>query len=351
MSSNWLNRIQQHAATPPEGAWQNIVDYLDNDEEEQEGFAAKLSALEIPPPATAQNNIFALLDAEEKALAFEQRVYHYEEKAPAEVWPRIVTALNTGETKIIPLNNRIRNNRTVYLRAAAAAVVITILSITAWLLSRQGSGMREIAAVTEQPQTTVPAAPESEKTVTATSDTQEKKTAVKTAAAAQTAVITSEPAYIQSNEAIVLAQNPAAGKKDKLQTATGETPENVELMNTPNSYISIAGPDGQSIRVSSKFSNLIGYLTEQKPETQENLDIIIKESAQWRATFAKWRNKMTNNAVAPALTNFMDIIELSNLLEGKITGLPESTYIVFKTATASHNVELCCFYALTINFD
>jgi hypothetical protein len=325
MSSNWLNRIRQHAATPPEGAWQHIAELLDDEKDSQPGFAARLTAMEIAPPATAQKNIFALLDAEEKTTAFEQRVYNYEEKAPAAVWPKIVNELNTGETKIISLNHRTGNNRTVYLRAAAAAVIIAVLSITAWLVSRQGSGMREIAAVTEQPQTKAPSAAGNEKTVLPASDTQEEKktTAViksstgNKTAVPQTPVTLPGPAYIQSNEAITLAQNPAAGKKDKLQTATGETPENVELLNSPNSYISITGPDGQRVKVSSKFSNLIGYLTEKNPEAQENLDIIIKESARWRATFAKWRDKMTNNAVAPALSNFMDIIELSNLLEEK----------------------------------
>lgn len=324
MSNNWLNRIRQHAATPPEGAWQHIADYLDDEGNPQQGFAAKLTALEIAPPVTAQKNIFALLDAEENHTGFEKRVYNYEEKAPAAVWPRIVTDLNTGEPKIIPLTNRTGNTKAVYLRAAAAVAVIAVLSITAWLLSRQRSGMRETAAVSQQQQT-VPSVSVREKTALPASETQEEKISAPVSAnvKSNTAKIVPPPvtpigpAYIENSEASMLAQNPAAGKKDKLQTVTGETPEDVSLMNSPNSYISITGPDGLPVKVSSKFSNLIGYLTEKNPETQENLDIIIKESAQWRVTFAKWRDKMINNAVAPSLSNFMDIIELSNVLEEK----------------------------------
>jgi hypothetical protein len=320
MSSNWLNRIRQHATTPPEGAWENIAGFLNEDAAATEGFAAKLSALEITPPAAAQKNIFALLDAEQDTAAFEQRVYNYKEDAPAAVWPKIVTELDNETGRVIPLYGQ--KIKSVYVKVAAAVAVVAILSVTAWILNRPSSGITETAAAPPEKETAPVAVKESSATVLPAP--QEEKTVrvnttkkIKPTTAVPTPVIPPAPAYIDNSDALLLAQNPVAGKKEKLQTVTGETPEDISLVNTPNSYISISGPDGQKVRLSSKLASLAGYLTEKNPEAQENLDIIIKESAQWRATFAKWRDKMTHHAIAPALSNFMDIVELSSMLEEK----------------------------------
>lgn len=86
-------------------------------------------------------------------------------------------------------------------------------------------------------------------------------------------------------------------------------------MNTPNNYVSFIGPNGQEVKVSSKFSNLLGYMDGKEPESEEYLDKIINESNFWRGKFKTWRNKMINNNVAPSPSNFMDIIELSKLLQ------------------------------------
>lgn len=325
MGSNWLNRIRQQTATPPEGAWENIAGYLDNDDTAVAGFAAQLTVFEITAPAAAQKNIFALLDAAEETASFEKRVYHHEVTAPTAVWPAIASALDKKEAQTVSLESHKKNKKIIFFRAAAAAIIIAVLAVTVWLMSNPGdSGIREITALPIQKQEATGPVSTTKKINLPSAETREEKnttagsntiTQIKTPA---TAVIPpAAPSYIQQVEMPVLAQNPVNGKKDKLQTITGEIPEDISLISTPNSYISITGPDGQSVRVSSKFSTLISYLTEKNPEVQENLDIIIKESAQWRATFAKWRDKMTNNAIAPSLSNFMDIIELSNVLEEK----------------------------------
>jgi hypothetical protein len=114
-----------------------------------------------------------------------------------------------------------------------------------------------------------------------------------------------------------LAQSPVTASTEKLQNENGDTPMDISLMNTGNAYISITGPDGQPVKVSSKLSSLVGYLSNSDVNTRENLDVIIQESAKWRAIFSAWRNKMANNALAPSLSNFMDIIELSEILENK----------------------------------
>ena len=122
---------------------------------------------------------------------------------------------------------------------------------------------------------------------------------------------------MKGNEAVELAQNPADNSKEKLLDTKGETPTDISLMNTPNTYISVTGADGQTVKWSSKFSNIIGTLNNNKPNTKENIEVIIEENAKWRAMFTAWSHKMINNSIAPSFSNFMDIIELSKILEEK----------------------------------
>ncbi len=325
MNSNWQYKIQQHTETPPAGAWLNIANVLDADAAVNENnFALKLQTFQTAAPAPALKNIFALLDEEEIAeKKIAERLYHYTTPPPAKVWPVIENQLS-NTARVITLKNYTKNRKLFYSKIAAAAAVL-IIAGAVLINSKKSSGIREnttAAALPQQQNQTADTGAGS--TNLLTPEAQQKSTPiastspapVKPAGAIQQTVTVNPPALISSVNTTELATNPAFAPKEKLQNSEGETPMDIALMNTPNSYITISGPDGQMIKVSSKFSNLISYLTEDGG-TQENLDVIIKESAKWRATFAKWRSRMANNSVAPSVTNFMDIIELSSMLEEK----------------------------------
>ena len=329
MPTNWLNKILSHQVTPPEGVWVNITNELDKENETAAtDFKTKMLAFETTAPDKVLVDIFNTLDEEEKqsSTSFAERLYNYNAEAPADAWKNIASELDKSETKIVPLQNNKKNQKVIYFRMAAAASVIAIIATTIWLSSNTKDDAINSTASSVIPQSQQQSTPVAgtEKTTLPASDTQEKKLAKEQTAynpAKKTTPAQTQEAfvadYVKGNKAEDLAQDPAIGNKEKLQTANGETPMDIALMNTPNTYISITGPDGQTIKVSAKFSNLIGYLTDKNPELQENLDVIIKESAKWKNTFAKWRDKMTNNVVAPSLSNFMDIMELSNVLEEK----------------------------------
>jgi hypothetical protein len=329
MPTNWLNKILSYQVTPPEGVWVNITNELDKENETTAtDFKTKMLAFETTAPDKVLVNIFNTLDEEEEqsSTSFTERLYNYNAEAPADAWKNIASELDKSETKIVPLQSNKKNQKVIYFRMAAAASVIAIIATTIWLSSNTKDDTINSTASSVTPQSQPPNTPVAgtEKTTLPASDTQEKKLAKEQTAYNPAKKITPAQTeetfvadYVKGNKPEDLAQDPAIGNKEKLQTANGETPMDIALMNTPNTYISITGPDGQTIKVSSKFSNLIGYLTDKNPELQENLDVIIKESAKWKTTFAKWRDKMTNNVVAPSLSNFMDIIELSNVLEEK----------------------------------
>ena len=328
MSSNWLNKILDHKTTPPEGVWENIANKLDNEEQLNTDLKTKMFTYEEVPPNEALENIFSKLDKEEKKAVspYIERIQNFKEEAPIKTWANIVAKLDKAEAKIISLRGWQKSKKNIYIRLTAAASVIVIIASTIWLLNNKpGNSIEQTAAVTT-PQTLQNNTPSTEKksSTLPTSESPEKKSTAQNVSSPSIKKVTEQQIadlqiadYVKGNKVDELATAPALSSKEKLQNSTGETPMDIALINTPGNYISITGPDGQTVKVSSKFSNLIGYLTEKDPAVQENLDIIIKESAKWRATFAVWRNKMTNNTIAPSFANFMDIIELSKVLEEK----------------------------------
>ncbi|NOT90935.1 hypothetical protein [Ferruginibacter sp.] len=328
MSSNWLNKILDHETTPPEGVWENIANKLDKEEQLSTDLKTKMFTYEATPPNEALENIFSKLDNEEEKTAshYIERIQNFKEEAPIKTWANIVAKLDKAEAKIASLKGWQKSKKNIYIRMAAAASVIVIIASTIWLLNNKTDNSIEQTASVTTPQTlqnNIPSAENKSSNLPA-SDSPEKKSTAQNVASPSIKKVTEQQIadlqiadYVKGNKVDELATNPALSSKEKLQNSIGETPMDIALINTPGNYISITGPDGQTVKVSSKFSNLIGYLTEKDPAVQENLDIIIKESAKWKATFAVWRNKMTNNIIAPSFANFMDIIELSKVLEEK----------------------------------
>jgi hypothetical protein len=334
MPNNWLNKIRSHQATPPQGVWMNIANELDKENETGAvDLKTKMYNYQSIPPTNALSNIFAILDKEETqaATSFTERIYNYQQQAPASAWQNIINDLDKSEAKIVPLTNNTKNRKAIYFRMAAAASVIAVIATTIWFSSRNADNPTSpIASVPSETKQPVTAEIKKENAALPASDPQEKKLPQETIAQTQTeakkdvqkktassTAVTAAPDYVKSNPTISLADDPTKGSNEKLQNTDGSTTTDIALMNTANTYISITGPDGQSVKVSSKFSNVLNYLNGENPDNIEYLDKIISESAQWRKTFAQWREKMTNNAVAPSFSNFMDIISLSEILEEK----------------------------------
>jgi hypothetical protein len=326
MDQNWQHKISNYSEAPPEEAWINIASSLDNEKTESSTiFPYKIVKFEIAPPASAKKNIFELLDVEESEQRLAARLYNYNQDAPTAAWPLIVENLQKEETRVISINSINKQPRIkIYWKVAAAAVLLT--GTVLWLTRTPDTKGLEISQSKETLPKSQPIVSSSQDTMTASTGLKNKEGLTATVQNAAEKINAKTPVKINTNpqQSYVLAQqpdelayNPALAKANKLVAVNGETPQDIDLVNTPNSYITITGPDGQSIRVSAKFSNLIKYLNNTDKDAQETLDIIIKESAQWRATFANWREKMTNNIMAPSLTNFMDIIELSNVVEDK----------------------------------
>jgi hypothetical protein len=323
MPSGWLNNILHYKVAPPENTWANITNELDKENQNDvEIFKSKMLIHEEAPPAAVLDKIFHQLDGDISPFipAYVERLKNHSENPPADTWDNIITQLNTGEDKIIPLQPERKNTKIVFLKIAAAAAIISIVIITILTVVKQNP-TSSVPIASAIPQTVPKQTPPANNIANTQINNIAKVTDViapsKTNNLKQLSHINYTSTYVKGNAVAELAQDPALYYKEKLQNSNGKTPMDIALLNTPNTYISITGADGQSVKVSSKFSNLLGYLNQGTPDNRENIDVIIEESAKWRKIFSAWRDKMTNNTVAPSFTNFMDIIELSNVVEGK----------------------------------
>lgn len=76
-------------------------------------------------------------------------------------------------------------------------------------------------------------------------------------------------------------------------------------------YISIKSENGDIVKVSSKFSNLVHYLD------NNSTGDALATSTFWKEKIKGWKEKMISNTVIPTPENFMDIIELSEVVKDK----------------------------------
>ncbi len=360
MQDNWQYQLYHQETTPPQGAWEKIAGHLDTADR-----IDKIYHQETTPPQDTWEKIARHLDTADRI----DKIYHQEEEPPPDLWSSIAASLDAGiqpawqqniyaqETippadvwaaisqqldavaKDTPAAAVPIRKRNWYRTAAAAAVIAGILASGLWLMNREPKPPVDVAGVTPVvPGTANPSA---------IPQVPDQAAAINTGstAAQQVSPASNHPSpaqHLPGTTAAMPQNRQAVIPPLSYITDTPDTPDHRETaiaflnnrpMDNPNgnavanmdntitvangNYISISGPDGQTIRLSSKFSNLVGYLNDTSPENEELLDKIIRESAFWKARFRKWREKMQQNLSAPSPNNFLDLVELGKTLEEK----------------------------------
>jgi neutral trehalase len=207
---------------------------------------------------------------------------------------------------------------------AAAAAVILGIALTTLLLNKKQplpeSQTAAISPIVQQPllqanDDTVP----STNSFTAAQQTTAKSNITLHKKNKPTTIIDIDTNYnktlLLANTTEIELSNPTDKLFTKLTNTNGEQTNDIAMLNTPNSYINITGPNGDQIKVSAKFSKMINLLKERDTTKTEYLDKIIKEGAVWKIKFKTWREKMNNSNITPTPANFMNIIELSKILK------------------------------------
>ena len=204
-------------------------------------------------------------------MTVKDKLYNYEVTPPAGVWEDIVLNLDDSAAEIIPLYKK--RNRIFYYSLAAASIAIIIFAVIFFI--KPVADNKEIAKTQFDTVT-------NEKVII-TVPVKENKT--------------DEKDKVKVPQTLVKTYPDKKPAKDKIQThvVTENTDEKKD-------YITMAGPDGQSIKVSTKAATLINS---------------IEEKPVWNKKVTQWKEMMKANTLAPTPGNFLDIIELTKSLRDK----------------------------------
>jgi hypothetical protein len=92
--------------------------------------------------------------------------------------------------------------------------------------------------------------------------------------------------------------------------AKGEMIQDMSVVNPGNNkYVNITAPNGEQTKISSKLATVMHYFGndgDDDPATSSN---------DWQQRIKEWRKKVMESGVVPSSTNFMDILELTKLIE------------------------------------
>lgn len=334
---DWQNRIYHATVEPPVESWQQIAAQLDAAPSSQTAWQERVYQYEAAPPADAWQAVAEMLDKQAANTDWDARLYNHQTEPPAAVWAYISAQLDTGDTDTAPvvsISQKPARNKSIFRIAAAAIILLGFAGTALWTMRERffGESSQSVATNTITPTAQPPVA--NTTTPFASTDNLAQADAIAEAAATQpnyaiaakntgkkrptASKVTTTIApleYITHNEMAFLPTDAVFTNTNKLPNERGQTVVEINGMDAPvSSYINISGPDGQSIRVSAKFANLLGYLNDG-PDQEERLDRIIKESAFWKATFRQWREKMIDADAAPSLSNFMGLLEMVKVLQ------------------------------------
>jgi len=216
------------------------------------------------------------------------RMYNYETIPPEGVWKAIAAELDRNEVKVIPMV-KTRNNTFYYI---AAASVIIILFCLIFFTNRSSKSANEQLVTSSS----------NDKTQ---SDTEVNNNVIMT-------VPIEEKTILKNNTDTdeLLAQNklqksgPNQKQNKEVIKKTDSTDNNLILSNTTSRYITIEGPQGQPVKVSSKMATLI-----DSSETK------VSSKPVWNKKINEWREIMKSNTLTPTPGNFLDIVELTKTLK------------------------------------
>jgi hypothetical protein len=287
-------------------------------------FQIRLYNFEISPPATAWDKILVALDQPPVTEEFPSRLYDLQLTPPPGLWQKINSALNKlNELKTpVPFINRIKP----YYRYAAAAVMVGVITFLISIFINK----QNIANVAEDK--IIPGKLHSlplQKTIDQNNNQKQEATVLtnqlpepnkKRLIAAtitnhgksieellqnkliNTPINYSSPATLQTSYSADNLENDA----EYLDYSPRAITYDQSKISRINNYIVLLRPDGNIMRVSKKFVDMIGCMyTSPSNSSDENCHEQIKT----------WRKKMAKSLVTPSQDNFMDILTLIKSLQ------------------------------------
>jgi len=198
---------------------------------------------------------------------FKEKLYNYDAEPPPEIWDNINAELDGSVDKVFLMPGlRKRSKFIFYGLTAAASLIIIFLSSVLFNKSGENQQIKPEASITElHPDNLV-----------------SKKI---------------QDSITLNNK---ILKDIIKSSKDK----------NLLVQNYENSstkvkkYITIAGPEGQPVKISPKMATLI-----------ESVDNEYPPKPVWNKKIDKWKQIMLSTILSPTSTNLLDIAQLSSTID------------------------------------
>jgi hypothetical protein len=260
----------------------------------------KIYNYEVTPPAGTWDKIAINLDEAELANTFPDRLYNMEANPPANSWEKINASLNPRGEPSVSFLQRIPS----YLRYAAAAIFIGaiafgIIKLTAGSNSNENMAVK--ASVDKDSSESGKNKPNViEETQTAKSDADEDDAALERS---KNMVARLDHSVKTIRRKLSAVRNQAR-YTDNLDAELSQSIYAYEdhVPNLADRYVMLMTPDGNIIRMSKKWSDLLCCVSGEE------------QDADCKDQLKKWQQKMATSSLAPSPGNFMDILGLVNSL-------------------------------------
>lgn len=268
----------------------------------------KMYNYEVTPPANVWEKIKSDLDEYEEANDFSTKLHNLEVAPPKNVWEKINSTLDAEKNTSV---QKVRGLPAFLRYAAAAVVVIGLATFGIIKFSSKTSGEKELARkenkILPKDSTSLSKTEINSSDNTATITEQQRDDAALEASKKTFAKLDmSENNKQKIREAIMMKpvdlisstssddSYPEVCFPDNIRAILANSP----TINTADRYIMLMTPDGNIIRISKKWADLLCCVS------GEDEDEGCKDQLK------KWRQKIASSSVAPSPSNFMDILGL-----------------------------------------
>jgi FtsZ-interacting cell division protein ZipA len=216
-----------------------------------------------------------------------ERMYDFEVTPPDGVWDSISAELDGGS--VVPITKKTPGKKLYFIIAAAACIAALIFS-GIWFFTSNKNETKEFSSApinkTENENVISEEKPESNTRITAPHTIKKINT--------------------DKNNTEVLVKKSTKKESDQLPNNSAVEKNNDIVTDENKSYITVAGPEGQPVKVSSKVASLI-----------ESSDNSYPPKPVWNKKINKWKDIMKANTLTPTTGNFLDIVDLTNSLQSK----------------------------------
>lgn len=298
--SSLKDKMGNYEVMPPANAWDKITAALD-ESHQQDQFPTRLQAMEITPPAGAWDKIITALDSDVEDAQYPSRLHAMEIDPPGNAWNKIAASLEAEEKPSAIVVNHPSRFRQV-LRYAAAAVVVGALAfgILQWTgssdKSTTGTAITKVNAEQAEKKNSVISTPTiSSPDNTASANTENNQ--------ASTLIAKLDRPYKNSSRRVN-----SSGVQNAVYSTNDVKPRGIYTYNdhvpsVADRYIMLMTPDGNFIRMSKKWGNLVCCVSGEDP------------AADCKDQLKKWQEKMATSSLTTSAGNVMDLLNIVNSLD------------------------------------